>query len=1107
MEKRIEAVRLVQADPELEKAGDSGLFEALAVDDAERVWRPDGAATTEPLIDYVTGLAAALKRDQSKVPAYRHPHPLMHPVFCEFGNSRWTVAYDVHGAGKALLKTLDVLGAASRAAQAPDAGPRQVKKAASAAKSCAKKADAYERARKLRQVSLHVWNGKKISEAVGLTYAAGRLDHDLMLPAPAGDTRVATVVRADRLGRCAANPTCMDLRQLRSLYEMDKWNARLQAPRTELEELARYEGNPALRRKATNLRSNLAWFITFSAQLIPHGTWVSYATAYENLHGEKLLDRSYGEISIKPGGTRDSWRGLAYPFWHPDNKGRQGYAKHGLSRFAPPLRVLSVDLGHRYAAACAVWETLTGEAMTAACRKAGLHGPKPNDLHLHIEDDEPRQSKRNGKPVFNKDGSPKMVQPVAVYRRIGPDMLDGKPHPAPWARLDRQFNIKLQGEDEVQFKKVDPRSGKLVWDAVRRASESERDWAKGFAASLGYRTRPDEDERPDIDELQFRAARIARLALRRHADRARIAFAMHSEFKYLPGDKRGYWQGGHEDDSWDDDVKFDERQRRRVEFVRDALVTWYRLATNARWQDRYAVDTWNEYILKKPLKEVEERAHPTAVKADAKNRNKKLKAREAKDKNWQKLWDEKLSQPIRVPDEAAEREQDAETGPERRAGKEALEALLLPVADKLLKEPELMRLLHRQWGWRWSCEEGKPAKTHDELKPDGSTKTGRTIVDVPATGWHQHLRSLHDILVPRHVARVHRGADGKYHRVTDAQKLRAARLTGGLSLTRIGCFQSLYQLDKAFYTRFTPDGRKPERNKDGKETGQALTASEGFGKKLLKDLEEMRLNRVKQIASRVVEAALGIGSENREKHWDKGKHEHTLRPRTRLDLKPKDEADKRSFAPCHAVVIENLDNYRPDELQTRAENRRLMSWSSSKVRKYLQESCQLHGIHLREVMPNYTSRQDSRTGAPGIRCADVPVPDFLRRYDRLTKNAEGEEKLYLDALKSRWTEDSDEKRPDILGVWTDCVGVKWARNKRGTWVTRDGRVIDRNEPKERKAPPPVRIPQRGGDIFVSAVKGSPGQSGTLTISAPPIRHATRRRREAEVEPRIAALAG
>ncbi len=50
-----------------------------------------------------------------------------------------------------------------------------------------------------------------------------------------------------------------------------------------------------------------------------------------------------------------------------------------------------------------------------------------------------------------------------------------------------------------------------------------------------------------------------------------------------------------------------------------------------------------------------------------------------------------------------------------------------------------------------------------------------------------------------------------------------------------------------------------------------------------------------------------------------------------------------------------------------------MTWSSGKVRKYLEEACQLHGLHLREVMPNYTSRQDSRTGLPGVRCEDVPI--------------------------------------------------------------------------------------------------------------------------------------
>ena len=38
--------------------------------------------------------------------------------------------------------------------------------------------------------------------------------------------------------------------------------------------------------------------------------------------------------------------------------------------------------------------------------------------------------------------------PLQLYRRTGPDVLpDGSPHPAPWARLDRQFLIKLQGED------------------------------------------------------------------------------------------------------------------------------------------------------------------------------------------------------------------------------------------------------------------------------------------------------------------------------------------------------------------------------------------------------------------------------------------------------------------------------------------------------------------------------------------------------------------------------------------------------------------------------------------------------------------------------------
>ena len=89
-----------------------------------------------------------------------------------------------------------------------------------------------------------------------------------------------------------------------------------------------------------------------------------------------------------------------------------------------------------------------------------------------------------------------------------------------------------------------------------------------------------------------------------------------------------------------------------------------------------------------------------------------------------------------------------------------------------------------------------------------------------------------------------------------------------------------------------------------------------------------------KLASRIAAAALGL--------------DNKLQPR---------------FEPCHAVVIENLDNYRPDELRTRRENTMLMRWASGKVRDCLAHTCMLNGLLLVEVSANYTSRQDSRTGA------------------------------------------------------------------------------------------------------------------------------------------------
>jgi hypothetical protein len=117
-----------------------------------------------------------------------------------------------------------------------------------------------------------------------------------------------------------------------------------------------------------------------------------------------------------------------------------------------------------------------------------------------------------------------------------------------------------------------------------------------------------------------------------------------------------------------------------------------------------------------------------------------------------------------------------------------------------------------------------------------------------------------------------------------------------------------------------------------------------------------------------------------------------------------------------------------------------MRWSAAKVLKCLQELCELNGVYLRQVMPNYTSRQDSRTGAPGIRCTDMPVADFLKFY-------EGR----IDDLRKK----GDAESAYLVDLWNH-----WQDKK------------NLNPQKDR-----VRIPRDGGEIFVSASKQSPAAKG------------------------------
>lgn len=841
---RIAAARALQDDPEIDKFGDIQLFEALAEDDAVCVWHKEGDAAKapdpQPLIDYALAAEAEFKKRHFKVPAYRHPDALLHPIFCDFGKSRWDICFDVH-----------------KNAQTPFP----------------------------RALCLTLWTGNGMV-SVPLCWQSKRLAHDLALGQDVQNDGSSEVARADRLGRAASNVTKSDEVKISGLFEQADWNGRLQAPRQQLEAIAVVRDNLSLsdqerERRMSGMMDRIRWLVTFSAKLQPQGPWCEFA--------EKL------QLRINP------------QYWpHADtNKDRKGHARLILSRL-PGLRVLSVDLGHRYAAACAVWEAVNAEQVKKACQVAGHEAPKASDLYLHLK----------RKATKQKKGNQVVVEETTIYRRIGADTLPGgTQHPAPWARLDRQFLIKLQGEEEgvreasneevlkvyqleAELGRTAPIIDRLVkagWgqsgkQRTRLEALRELGW-KPASEAAGVSDGMDADEgevrKPSlsVDELMSSAVRTMRLALKRHGDRARIAHYLITDEKTKPGGTK---------------EKLDENGR--VDLLQDALVMWHDLFSSRGWRDDAARQLWDEHVVK-------------------------------------------LSG-YKAPEEIGEES----SGPERKKKQKENREKLYDVAKAMAQDVTIREALHDAWKKRW--------KDDDER-------------------WKKQLRWFKDWVLPR----------GKHASDPTIRKV------GGLSLPRLATLTEFRRkVQVGFFTRLRPDGTRAE-------------TKEQFGQSALDALEHLREQRVKQLASRIAEAALGIGRMRRPMGGKDPK-----RPNGRVD------------EPCHAIVIEDLTHYRPEETRTRRENRQLMSWSSSKVKKYLAEACQLHGLHLREVSASYTSRQDSRTGAPGIRCQDVPVKEFMRSPFWRKQVAQAEKKQ---------TEGKGDARERFLlklnTLWKDKTVADWKK--------------------------------------------------------------------------------
>lgn len=834
-----------------EKFGDARLYADLSEDTvATTIWQNEQGA--EILKQWVKLRQAQYDQQRLKIPRFCHPDPFHHPTWCEFGGSSkpkvW-YAWKADAKPQSPEPGGDADGSRRLWMLLPDFGARQAK-----------------------AVPMR-WRSKRLSQDLG--GVIGYTD--------------ASIPRADRLSLAAANLPLLGASREPVRYrpahpftnDAKGWNARLQLDRDTLERLERHwdddrcdwnDGGKALR--------NARWFVTFAPTLA-------------------VSDGPGRSIHPKIG-----WKSSPHSELNKKQK-REGHAKLVLSRL-PGLRVLSVDLGHRFAAACAVWETMSTETFNRAVTDGAVvsGGSGPDDVFCHV-----RTKKSDGQGR------------TTIYRRVGADTLpDGTMHPAPWARLDRQFLIKLQGEDETP----------------RKMSPAEVMMRDRWRKALGAAESPAVRKPRNVAEGMADGARLLMLAIRRHADRARIAHNLTATTRTRPGGQAEALDHGG-----------------RVQLVAETLSLWHGLFCGERWTDDFARSLWNEAGLP----------------------------------------DVALPAPS-----GGEEGGPAFGGAARRKAQEAFINELRPHAERIVSDDALAKRLSKRWGDRWEQD--------DRVLEHRGHRSGL-------------LRELRRWIAPRGLR-------------TNPEAARAARHVGGLSIDRINTITAAYRLLKAFKNRPEPnDLRKNIPSKGDDRLSR-------FHQRLLDMRDRLREQRVKQLASRIVEAALGVGRMPRA-HIRAG----AARPTARVD------------APCHTVVIESLTNYRPDELQTRRENRQLMEWSSAKVQKYLKEGCELHGLHLREVQPNYTSRQCSRTGTAGVRCVQVSAAQLLMGW---------------------WKKDIDRAR---------------CRVEKATKEGRDGAQADRllveasqwaeRLPDAQRAAHRIVVPKRGGDLFVSmhVARGKNGHVAAL----------------------------
>lgn len=155
----------------------------------------------------------------------------------------------------------------------------------------------------------------------------------------------------------------------------------------------------------------------------------------------------------------------------------------------------------------------------------------------------------------------------------------------------------------------------------------------------------------------------------------------------------------------------------------------------------------------------------------------------------------------------------------------------------------------------------------------------------------------------------------------------------------------------------------------------------------LEMMEDVREDRAKQIAHAIFAQALGVEPGPPPADKTERKVSESLHAVYR-------QIPKRS--PVDFIVIEDLSRFTTSDLKSRRENRALAVWSHRRIVDHLEMLCELVGMKVVKVAPDYTSKFCPVTGVPGFRADEVQKDSSEHSW--LREKAKEDEDKFIQAF-------------------------------------------------------------------------------------------------------------